>query len=101
MATVTREKAQLEGGACVWSYDYDDATFTLLNFRCVNDSNFKSEGSVWPSGHPEWMITRVVGSHTTETFSVPSAAAARFGIGIDARGRITGLDSAFRMLGVG
>lgn len=42
--TITRNTSQMEG--CQWSYDYDDITFRILLFRCINNSPFNSEGTI-------------------------------------------------------
>lgn len=98
MAIITRQIGQYENGTCTWSYDYDNGTLRLLRFRCVNDSPYATEGTVISQSTGD-RYTQVVQPGTTYNQPIPPGIANRFDIGVDARGRLTGIDHAFRMLG--
>lgn len=97
MATVTRQIVQFNGGVpgaeVTWSYDYDDVSFLLLSFKCVNDSNASSRGTVTSQVNGR-TASRLVAAHTTDVFPIPPAVQ-NFGIGVDGRGRLTGITHNF------
>lgn len=97
MATVTKQIVAFEDSTCVWSYDYDNVSFRLLAFRCVNNSPYHSEGTVTSQSTGD-SYTKVVDPNTTYDQPVSIAVANRFDIGVDARGRLTGISHSFRML---
>lgn len=103
MATVTVQLAQFEDGTCTWFYDYNDASFKLLAFRCINDSAESSYGQVRAMANSEpvsaWYPepAHVVAPGEHFSVSVPQAVANQFNIGIDSRGRLTNIDHRFGM----
>lgn len=103
MATITKTQASFENGLCQWSYDYDDVTLKLLTFRCNNDTVFSSEGKVRTvsadgTTFGSW-FSKVVTPGEHWSTAIPQAVQDMFNIGVDARGRLTGIDASYRMLG--
>lgn len=96
MATVVRNLAQFENGTCRWSYSYDDAQFKLLTFDCVNETDFATYG-VLTALSDGTTVPVEVAPHAELHQNIPSAVSNKFLIGVDARGRLTGVDHAFGM----
>lgn len=154
MSTVRKDTAGFEN--VQWSYDYDNETFRLLTFRCENNSDFDSEGTIisqaplrlsgnayivddiihtnpengfvyrctrngvsaqnpptFPTtvgatandGGARWRCigpdkaVRIAPAGQVSTFALPVAIQDLFNIAIDVRGRLLGIDQAYRMLG--
>lgn len=95
MATVVRNLAQFDDGKVQWSYSYNDATLRLLTFDCVNNGISQTTGTLTSQADPTATVTATVQPGEELHQNVPVGVANRFDIGVDARGRLTGIDHSF------
>lgn len=91
MAIVTKQLAMFDNGNVTLEIDYDDATLLLRAVRCVNNS---AQPCAYRATH---LATgrNVSGSFAagrTVSVNIPTNAAARMQITIDARGRVDGVE---------
>lgn len=86
MATVTKNLAIFDGGNVIFELDYDDVVLRLLAIRCINGSNQPAFGRATALANGRTYSRTFDANQTTEQ-AIPTNAANRLDITIDARGR--------------
>jgi hypothetical protein len=94
MALVTKECASFDNGKCVWSYEYDDVGLFVTNMSCINNGNSNTRGTVVVQSNGR-TFTQLVAPGANFSQAIPTGAAVRLGVTIDARGRVDGIDWSF------
>lgn len=94
MALVTVTKAVLED-VCTWQYIYNDASMRIETVRCINDATRASKATIYPDADPSVAMTLTAQPSQTTSWNVPQGQANKWGIGLDANGRITGCQQQF------
>lgn len=93
MAIVTKRLGSWEDGQVVWELDWDDATLKLRELRCLNTSPFVAVAECWSIADPTFRHVITVRPETSPfSQNIPAGVANRYDIGIDARGRLSGVD---------
>lgn len=98
MALITREISQLYDGAgnvAILSYTYDDVDLRLTKVRVVNGLTSSVFIKLIRTNNQREYGPYEIPANTTQEQSFPGAGANRFGITIDARGRIDGAEVQF------
>lgn len=98
MALVTREISRLydvEGNVAILSYEFDDVDLRFTKVRVVNGLSVSVFVSLTRTNNQRVYGPYEIPANTTQEQSFPGAGANRFGITIDARGRIDGAEVQF------
>ena len=99
MATITKAIGQLHddvsGLVATAEVDYDDALLRLTVFRLVNPTARAIEGTVVRTSDQR-AYTREFPAAATTVLAIPQQAASRVPITLDPRGRLLGIEFAFR-----
>lgn len=93
MAIVTVTRAVVTdpaGHAATLQYDYDDALMQLTTVRVVNGAAQPAVATVSRTSDGRQYAATFPANQTT-TLPIPQDAANRIGVGLDARGRLTGV----------
>lgn len=111
MAIQTRRLVEFDGAQVFWEYDWNDVSLRLTQVRCTNNC----DGTQHPAedGTPQpWPTKLTVISQTTGevivqtvypagsaqspagsfTQNIPTGQANQFGLSLDSRGRLLGID---------
>lgn len=121
MATQTKRVTTFDDGQGFWEYDWNDTNLRLMQVRCTNNCdgtlhpNEQGVPQPWPTKltvistttgdtatwtvYPAGATTQPDGSALPNganigslTFTVPTGQANRFGLSLDPRGRLLGVD---------
>jgi len=94
VAIQTKTVVEFDDGRCVWAFDYDDVNLRLTRARCTNGSAQPTKGTVTVVSNGR-TFSQVVAAGGSLDQAIPTGAAARLAITVDARGRVDGIDWHF------
>lgn len=98
MATQTKILASFDDGACAWELDYSDTSLKLLTIRCVNTTTATAVGEFISQADPTFrQHIEVTPAQSPFSQAIPINVQNKYAIGIDAHGRLTGVDFQFYM----
>lgn len=98
MAIVTKILASFDDSRCVWELDWDNATLKLKTIRCVNTTPWSAVAEFVSIADPTFRHTVVVRPQDSPfSQNIPAGVANKYNIGIDARGRLIGVDYRYYM----
>lgn len=92
MATVTKSLGSFDNGNVRFEIDYSDTLLRLLAVRCINNSTIPASATVTAVSQPTRTYTRTFAASQTTVLNIPTTAATRLNITVDARGRVDGVD---------
>jgi|ERR1041384_2976490 hypothetical protein len=97
MAIVTKNLGSSEGTS--WELDYDDNSLKLKTIRCINTmTGYVAIGVFKSQADPTFQyIIEVTTAQSPFEQAIPVNVQNKYNIGIDARGRLTGVDYEFRI----
>lgn len=84
-------RTDANGNTSRWSYQWNDASFRLTQISCVNQSMYNSR-FVATSQTTGDVITFSCSAGSTFSQAIPPGQANQFGLSLDARGRVNGVD---------
>lgn len=86
------------GGDVLWVYEYEDGDGSglgaLVRVRCVNSSQWPTRATLTVLANGRSFTRRVLPGDQLNV-AVPTAGAQRLDIGVDAKGRIGGIDHRY------
>lgn len=121
MAIQTKRVVEFDGSAVFWEFDWNDSNLRLTQVRCTNNCDGTqhpgangnplplptkltvisqttgdvASWTVYPAGattQPDGSALPQGANVGTLTFNVPAGQANRFGLSLDSRGRLLGID---------
>lgn len=97
MATVTRGLGFFpfdDTTSATLELDYDDVTLSPIRVRCINtaSSTFTATATSTIGNHIGQQAAHTFAASQTSTVNLPTGAVNRWGVTVDARGRVDGIE---------